>query len=268
MATVIGKRFNKTNNTNVVSDSYDWLIATLSTLFTFTKTVDVDSDTTYADFSGGKKLYVTDHTYLYVFKRSSSSGATLCILAGNDTAGPSYTSVVSIFSLYSNSAAYVEIIKSAAGDILIKCQNQGSNVSTFSTRDITRWYGIAVVKCKDIISDADTYGIIIFRSDLLHYVALLVTDDTEGYDANIYDNYVSYCPNTRGTTSNRGPVVYGENTWAKITALAPICSVSSECVAVSSYFTLFTPEFLWGNAELDDEKYYFSDQFVMLDEAD
>lgn len=265
MATVIGKRFNKTNNTNVVSDSYDWLIATLPTLFTFTKTVDVDSDTTYADFSRGKKLYVTDHTYLYVLTRSSSSSANLYILAGNDTAGPAYMSAAVIWQLSSTSGAYVEIAKSVLGDILLKGWNQGSNYATFTTKNLAAGYRIAIVKCKNIISDADTYGIPLFRSESTHCVALLVTDDTEGYDQNIYDNYFSYNPSV---PSQKTVFYYGANEWAKITTLMPICSVSSVCVAVNAFATLFTPQFLWGNTQLDDKSYYFSDQFVMLDEAD
>lgn len=263
MATVIGKRFNKTTNLNVVSDTYDWLITTLPTLFTFTKTVDVDSDATYSDFLVGKKLYVTDNTYLYLLKRGSGSSYYLYLLAGNDTAGPAYSSTSIVCSVNGSSAAYVEITKSTLGDILIKCNNQGSNVATYTTRDNTKYHVIAIAKCKNIVTNNETYGLVIFKTDAQHTVTLLVTDDTEGYDINVYDNYVKYLSD--GT--NKAAIIYGENEWAKITVLMPICSVSSVCVAVNAFATLFTPQFLWGNAQLDDKSYYFSDQFVMLDEA-
>lgn len=262
MATVIGKRFNKTTNLNVVSDTYDWLITTLPTLFTFTKTVDVDSDATYPDFLVGKKLYVTDNTYLYLLKRGSGVSYYLYLIAGNDTAGPAYRSTAVLCTVNGSSAAYVEIIKSTLGDILIKCDNYGSNVATYTSRYIYRYNAIAIAKCKNIVTNNDTYGLVIFKNDQQHTVTLLVTDDTEGYDVNIYDNYVSYT----STRNNKAPIIYGENEWAKITVLMPICSVSSECVTLNSYATLFTPQFLWGSPILNNKRYYFSDSFVMLDE--
>lgn len=262
MATIIGKRFNKTTNLNVVSDTYDWLITTLPTLFTFTKTVDVDSDATYSDFLGGKKLYVTEHTYLYLLKKGSGSSYNLYLLAGNDTAGPAYSSTSVVCSVNGSSAAYVEITKSTLGDILIKCNNQGSNFPTYTTRDNTKYHAIAIAKCKNIVTNNETYGLVIFKTESQHTVTLLVTDDTEGYDTNVYDNYVRYVSN--GTS--KAPIIYGKNEWAKITVLMPICSVSSECVALNSYATLFTPQFLWGSPILSNKRYYFSDAFVMLDE--
>lgn len=259
MATVIGARFSISQFTSI----YEWLIKQLPQLLDYYATETVYNDDTVQNFIEGTKIYITNSTYLYIYRRGSGNPYHICIEGGNDTAGSAHVgdsnSTVIIDSRY---GCYVELIQSEKGDILISYY-QPSGSSVISTIEREKCVYTAIVKCNNVISDDDTYGIVMFhRGTGDHHINYFITDDTELFQDFATNNRV--VPITNSTTSQH--LYTGMNTNAKITVLMPITGVASECVSVNSYTVFFTPEWTCGNAELNGKRYYFAHQFVMLDE--
>lgn len=261
MATVIGARFAASQFTSI----YEWLIEQLPQLLDYSTTETVNNDDTVQKFIEGTKIYITNSTYLYIYRQASGSGNKyyICIEGGNNTAGSVHVrdinSPVKIDSQY---ACYVELIQSEKGDILIS-HYQPSSGTVITTIERGKCVYTAIVKCNNVVSDDETYGIVMFnRGTGNHNINYFITDDTELLQDYATNNKVT--PITDSTVVQQ--IYTGMNTNAKITVLMPITGVASECVSVNSYTVLFTPEWTCGNAELNGKRYYFAHQFVMLDE--
>lgn len=259
MATVIGARFATSQFTSI----YEWLIEQLPQLLDYSATETVYNDDTVQNFIEGTKIYITNSTYLYIYRRGSGSQFYLNIDGGNDTAGSAHVgdsnSPAIIDSRY---GCYVELIQSEKGDILIS-HYQPSSGGVITTIERAKCVYTAIVKCNNVISDDETYGIVMFnRSSGDHHINYFITDDTELIQDSATNNRV--VPLTNSITVQQ--LYTGMNTNAKITVLMPITGVASECVSVNSYTVFFTPEWTCGNAELNGKRYYFAHQFVMLDE--
>ena len=260
MATVIGARFSTSQFTKI----YEWLIEQLPQLLDYHATETVYNDDTVQNFIEGTKIYITNSTYLYIYRRGSSGNQYyICIDGGNDTAGSAHVGDPnSLTSIDSRWGCYVELIQSEKGDILISYY-QPSNGTVITTIERSKCVYTAIVKCNNVISDDETYGIVMFyRGTGSHIINYFITDDTKLIQDLATNNKV--VPFTNSAIIQQ--VFTGVNTNAKITVLMPITGVASECVSVNSYTVLFTPEWTCGNAELNGKRYYFAHQFVMLDE--
>jgi hypothetical protein len=121
-----------------------------------------------------------------------------------------------------------------------------------------------LIKCKDSLTDTDTWGFIKPANSTADQVQVfspyvLITDDV----THPYGNLV-YVQSGTGTQS----LVYGGwNQYAQITVLVPMCAVSSRCVGVNTYFMLFSPMFYDGDTVINGKHYYCIGGIAMLDEA-
>lgn len=179
-----------------------------------------------------------------------------------------YNGITSL--IYSHNASYwspesraYRIIIGESGDVIFKMSATGEDISTVHANAD---FIFAVVAVQNTIDETKAgYGVYIPYSQggvaslgemptpFNHTPKYLITDDTTEDVSNI--------GRAGATTSASLTYVINEN--AKITALAPICANSSECVSTNSYLMIIGNNYRSGQTELNGEVYYCDGGFCM-----
>lgn len=266
MAMNIGGIFNRpvgSDKSTVGTSVYVFARYQLPNMINAVDVEDVVEDPNIAGFIEGCKMYITEHTYLYLYTALESTYTVCHLTAGNEAAGACLvTGSFSSWNISSQYGAYFEVTTSAKGDVLISGYRASSDVFQQKMEQLRST--IIVCKCKNVVTGGETRGVLLTYNMQSRVPVYLVTDDTEGFDNGVYNNVV----NPQSINSSMVPVLIqtGINTFAKYTAIMPICCVSSAYVTVNTYRLLFSPRHTYGNAELNGKTYYFVDNIAMLDE--
>ena len=176
--------------------------------------------------------------------------------------------IYSLNSFYwSPSDRAYRIIIGEAGDIIFKVSSTEYDTGTVHRNSD---FMFAIVAVQNTLNDATAgYGVYVpyscggvgaagaMPTPFNHTPRYLITDDTTEDIPNI--------GRSGGTVSATQTYVINDN--AKITALAPICACSSECVSTSSYLMIIGNNYRSGQTELNGELYY-SDGGFCLDEGE
>lgn len=225
----------------------EWLKDTLTDMHNFVK-VEADPDNgDWYDF------YYTSDTY---FRFYAKAGTNVSVTVKNDTAGINY-------ELYSTSNAstnhVMEVVQSGKGDIFIRHSGDASVLESNS------YFRFALCKCKNGITDAESWGIMVpwgnttgAGSNLYNMPKYFITDD--------FVNTSAVDP----TDSDSGNDYYwyrgGFNPRINRVVLSPIMTPSSEYISVNSYEVDLAKTEHYGDTILGGKHYYFFRSFAMLDE--
>lgn len=267
MAMNIGGIFNRptgSDKSTVGTSVYVFARYQLPNMINAVDVEDVAEDPNIAGFIEGCKMYITEHTYLYLYTALESIYTVCHLTAGNEAAGACLVSgqSFSMWNISSQYSAYFEVTTSAKGDVLISGYRGSADV--FQQKLEQMRSTVIVCKCKNVVTGGETRGILLTYNAQCRVPVYLVTDDTEGFNVGSYNNVVNANSINASYTLN---IMYtGINTFAKYTAIMPICCISSAYVTVNTYRLVFSPRHTYGNAELNGKTYYFVDNIAMLDE--
>lgn len=200
---------------------------------------------------------IDEHVYLEFVNwdrtGTSSADARKIFVRYNDISTQIYSNTDAQFSPTSR---MYQIVKSKNNDWTLQIGTEDFTRTSFS--EVSAIF--AVVNVRNTRTDEVGYGVYVpyncktFRNQyVLNAPKYLITEDvTQDIENKDQDTNRMLC--------------YIITTAAKLTMLIPICAVSSDCISTSAYVMMIGQRPIYGDATLNNGKYYCIDGLCMLDQ--
>ncbi len=204
---------------------------------------------------GDMMVKIDDHVYLEFvdWNTSGTSNQRKIYVRYNDVATQIYSEQS---TGWSPTQRMYQLVKSKNNDWTLQV-GVGDYTKTSFT-DVSAIF--AVINVKNTVSDEVGYGIYVPRS--IRQYRNVVANNTPKYL--ITEDVTQDVPNNESGSSTA--LSYIISSYASLTTLIPICGLSSQCISTTAQVMMIGQYPIYGDAEINNHKYFCLDGFCMLDE--